>query len=54
MNRLHPQDLRAFMAAMIYGQGLQLIQGVQWQNVNDYRQTALDVDALLAELEPKR
>ena len=50
-DRLHPQDLRAMMAAHIYGQGLQLIAGAQWQNVNDHRQTVYDVDALLAELE---
>ncbi len=50
-DRMHPQDLRAMMAAHIYGQGLQLIAGAQWQNVNDHRQTVADVDALLAELE---
>jgi hypothetical protein len=51
MNRMHPDDLRALMAAHIYGQGLQLILGQQWQNVNNYAQTVRDADALLTELD---
>lgn len=50
--RMHHDDLRALMAALIYGQGLQLIQGAQWQNVNDYRQTVNDVDQIFAALAP--
>ena len=48
--RMHPEDLRALVAAHIYGLGVHLIQGQQWQNVNDYHQTVLDADALLVEL----
>lgn len=51
MTRLHPQDLRAIMAAILQGSTHTLVQGTQWQFTGTPRGTVEEADALLAELE---